>query len=167
MSLQKPWIAAFIGLGSNLDNPVQHINTAQQAIAELPEVEAIAFSPLYTSTPVGPQDQPDYINAVMQINTRLTAMQLLTKLQQIENQHGRIRTERWGARTLDLDVLLFDQKTIDQPELKIPHPEMPNRAFVLYPLADIAGGDLQIPGYGVLRDLLASCPPLGLQRIYP
>lgn len=165
MSLLAPWNEAFIGLGSNLDNPVQHVNNARLAIAELADVEEIAFSPLYSSQPVGPLDQPDYINAVMRINTRLSAQALLSQLQQIENAHGRVRSVRWGARTLDLDVLLYDQETIHEPNLIVPHIEMPNRAFVLYPLADIAGGDILVPGYGRLSKLLAACPPAGLQRL--
>jgi 2-amino-4-hydroxy-6-hydroxymethyldihydropteridine diphosphokinase len=90
---------------------------------------------------------------------------LLKQLQGIENAHGRVRSVRWGARTLDLDILLYDQQTIDQPDLIVPHPEMPNRAFVLYPLADVAGRDLPIPGNGRLADLLAACPAEGLERM--
>jgi 2-amino-4-hydroxy-6-hydroxymethyldihydropteridine diphosphokinase len=166
MTLSKPsWVEAYIGLGSNLDDPVRNINSARQAIAESSDIEEIAFSPLYSSLPVGPQDQPDYVNAVMRIKTRLPALELLKQLQGIENAHGRVRSVRWGARTLDLDVLLYDQQSIDLPDLIVPHPEMPNRAFVLYPLADVASSELPIPGKGRLAELLAACPAEGLRRI--
>jgi len=165
MSLFAYWIEVFIGLGSNLGNPVHQLTSARQDIAGLTEVEEIAFSPLYSSSPVGPQDQPDYVNAVMKIRTRLSAQALLNLLQQIENAHGRVRTQRWGARTLDLDILLYDQQLINEPNLIVPHPEMLKRAFVLYPLADIAGSNLHIVGRGCLADLLAGCSAEGLQRL--
>jgi 2-amino-4-hydroxy-6-hydroxymethyldihydropteridine diphosphokinase len=165
MSLPVTPVDAFIGLGSNLDNPVQQILSAQQAIARLPGVEEIACSPLYGSSPVGPQQQPDYINAVMAVRTGLTAQELLAELQQIENAHGRVRTLRWGARTLDLDVLLYGQQIINDSNLVVPHVEIANRAFVLYPLADIVSPDFYIPGHGKLSDLLAGCPPQEIQRL--
>lgn len=165
MTRLKPWFEAYIGLGSNLGEPILNIGSARRAIASLPDVEEIAFSPLYSSRPVGPQDQPDYVNAVMHIKTQLSASDLLKQLQRIENEHGRVRSVRWGARTLDLDVLLYDRQIINQPDLIVPHPEMPNRAFVLYPLADVANGDLTIPGNGRLAELLAACPADGLKRM--
>ncbi|MGZ5000716.1 MAG: 2-amino-4-hydroxy-6-hydroxymethyldihydropteridine diphosphokinase [Methylomonas sp.] len=167
MNRLKPWIEAYIGLGSNLGDPILNIGSARRTIANLADIEEIAFSPLYGSHPVGPQDQPDYVNAVMHIKTRLAADDLLKQLQQIENAHGRVRSVRWGARTLDLDVLLYDQQIINEPHLVVPHPEMPNRAFVLYPLSDIAGADLTIPGNGRLAELLAACPADGLKRMTP
>jgi len=165
MSLLKPGIDAFIGLGSNLGNPLEHIHNARLAISTLPEVEEIDFSPLYISSPVGPQDQPDYVNAVMHIKTSLSAANLLRELQHIENSHGRERLVHWGARTLDLDILLYNQQTISEPNLQIPHPELPKRAFVLYPLADIADLELAVPGLGRLSELLAACPAEGLFRL--
>ncbi len=161
----KQRIEAFIGLGSNLDNPEQHIKNARQAITELSDIQIIACSPLYRSKPIGPSDQPDYINAVMRIKTCLSAMDLLTELQKIENAHGRVRTIRWGARTLDLDILLYGEQTINEANLIVPHIEIPNRAFVLYPLADIADPDLQIPGHGQLSQLLTACPLAGIEKI--
>jgi len=158
-------VEAYIGLGSNLDNPVDQVNQARAAIAALPEVAEIGFSPLYRSLPVGPQDQPDYINAVMRVVTELAPLALLRQLQQIENQHGRLRLVRWGARTLDLDVLLYGQQAIDEPDLIVPHPELARRAFVLYPLADVAGADLVVPGLGLLSQLLAACPADGLRKL--
>ncbi|QWF70781.1 2-amino-4-hydroxy-6-hydroxymethyldihydropteridine diphosphokinase [Methylomonas paludis] len=166
MSLPTSYLPAFIGLGSNLENPLQQVNQARLDIAQLPDVVEIAFSPLYQSQPVGPQDQPDYINAVMHIGTRLPALDLLRQLQQIENAHGRLRSVRWGARTLDLDILLYADQIIDLPDLQVPHPELVNRAFVLYPLADIAGTELLVPGKGSLQQLLASGPSAeGMQRL--
>lgn len=158
-------VEAFIGLGSNLNDPVQQIADARQAIAAIPGIEEKAFSALYRSQPVGPQDQPDYINAVMLIQTRLVAEDLLAALQGIENRQGRVRGVRWGARTLDLDILLYGQEHIDTENLTIPHREMAHRAFVLYPLHDVVVDDLNIPGLGRLSQLLANCPADGLTRL--
>lgn len=138
MKLSLKWVDAYIGLGSNLDNPIDHVMSASREISAVDAIEQIAISPLYRSSPVGPQDQPDYVNAVMHIKTCLQPMDLLRACQNIENNHGRERLVRWGARTLDLDILLYDDRTIDLPGLSVPHPELANRAFVLYPLADIA-----------------------------
>ncbi|NOV32092.1 2-amino-4-hydroxy-6-hydroxymethyldihydropteridine diphosphokinase [Methylomonas sp. ZR1] len=165
MTLAKSAVEAYVGFGSNLEDSVDHVNRARQEIAALPGVVEIAFSPLYRSLPVGPQDQPDYVNAVLRISTELEPLVLLRQLQKIENQHGRLRNVRWGARTLDLDVLLYAQQRINEPDLIVPHPELPKRAFVLYPLADVASSDLQIPGLDSLSQLLAACPPDGLREI--
>ncbi len=156
----------YIGLGSNLEKPVDQIISARSAIKHLQDVQEIAFSSLYRSPPMGPKDQPDYINAVMAINTTLEPLDLLRKLQQIENQHGRVRKDqRWAARTLDLDILLYSNQQIDHPDLKVPHYGMADRAFVLYPLHEIAP-ELDIPGVGKLTDLLMKVPPDGLEKIY-
>jgi 2-amino-4-hydroxy-6-hydroxymethyldihydropteridine pyrophosphokinase len=165
MTLAKSAVEAYIGLGSNLEDSIDHVNRARLEIAALPGVIEIAFSPLYRSTPVGPQDQPDYVNAALRISTELEPLALLRQLQQIENQHGRLRSVRWGARTLDLDVLLYAQEIINEPDLIVPHPELYRRAFVLYPLADVASNDLPIPGLDSLSQLLAACPPDGLWKI--
>lgn len=165
MNETPPWVEAFIGLGSNLDDPRQQLLSAVEHIAALPEVENAALSPLYGSQPVGPQDQPDYLNAVLHIRTCLQPLPLLRALQAIENAHHRLRTQRWGARTLDLDILLYGTETIDQPDLHVPHPEMTRRAFVLYPLADIADASLSVPGVGTLGELLAACPREGIWRL--
>ena len=156
---------AYIGLGSNLCDPVHQITTARAAIERLPAVENIAFSSLYCSPPMGPADQPSYVNAVMGVRTGLTAKALLEKLQQIEAAQGRVRTgERWGPRTLDLDLLLFGEEQIETDDLTVPHVGIAERAFVLYPLAEITP-DLVIPGQGNLSDLVEQCPLNGLQRI--
>lgn len=161
----SPAILSYIGLGSNLANPVQQIESARLAIKQLPGVSEQAFSGLYRSKPMGPQDQPDYVNAVMAIATRLTSLELLRALQAIEAQQGRIRYgERWGPRTLDLDILLYGEQQIATEDLIVPHPGIAVREFVLYPLREIAP-DLTIPGLGRLSALLEHCPANGLQRI--
>ncbi|WAR45136.1 2-amino-4-hydroxy-6-hydroxymethyldihydropteridine diphosphokinase [Methylomonas rapida] len=167
MNTSNNWIEAYIGLGSNLDNPVEQVRSAARELAASADIEKQALSPLYTSHPVGPQDQPDYVNAVMRILTRLAPLELLKQCQHIENQHGRVRLVRWGARTLDLDILLYGDQRITLPDLVIPHPELTRRAFVLYPLADIAPANLSIAGQGSLASLLTACPAEGLHRIVP
>jgi 2-amino-4-hydroxy-6-hydroxymethyldihydropteridine diphosphokinase len=158
-------VEVYIGLGSNLAEPVAQLAQARQAVAQLPHVRELAFSHLYRSPPMGPQDQPDYVNAAMRIATTLPALDLLHQLQAIENQQGRVRERRWGARTLDLDLLLYGDRRIDLPDLIVPHPGIAERAFVLYPLADIAPADLSIPGFGTLTDCLSACPLAGLTRL--
>lgn len=165
MNLSRSWHQAYIGLGSNLDDPLRQVRTAALEISALPDVRDPKLSPIYSSHPVGPQDQPDYINAVMHVRTPLSPLDLLGQLQAIENQHGRRRSTRWGARTLDLDLLLYDDLILNAPDLIVPHAELANRAFVLYPLSDIAPADLPIPGKGKLTDLLAKCDAGGIQRI--
>lgn len=158
-------ISAFIGLGSNLATPSQQITEARTAIASTAGIHELAFSSLYQSAPMGPQDQPDYVNAVMAIVTNLSPLALLKTLQDIEHEHGRVRTgERWGARTLDLDLLLYGDQQIQLPDLTVPHVGIADREFVLYPLYEIAS-DLTVPGKGSLSDLVANCPLRGLQRL--
>ncbi len=159
------WVAAYIGLGSNLANPSQQIKTAYDAITQLANVRAIALSSLYHSPPMGPQNQPDYVNAVMAVVTSLAPIDLLRCLQQIENNQGRVRkAERWGARTVDLDLLVYGDQMIDLPDLAVPHRGLAERAFVLYPLHEIAP-QLLIPGKGDVASLLAECPINGLRRL--
>jgi 2-amino-4-hydroxy-6-hydroxymethyldihydropteridine diphosphokinase len=149
-------IAAFIGLGSNLKNPVVQVNAAIAELKALPETALHSFSSLYQSSPMGGMDQPDYVNAVARVDTRLEPHKLLVELQAIETTHGRVREERWGARTLDLDLLLYGSITIDTPDLIVPHPGVGEREFVLYPLYEIAP-DLEIPGLGALSVLVNTC----------
>lgn len=158
-------IQAYIGLGSNLNNPISQIKEAMQSIAQIPEIRDFICSPLYLSKPVGPQDQPDFVNAVMLVSTNLSAQNLLFELQKIENIHGRLRLLRWGARTLDLDILIYGKEIINTPNLIIPHPELANRSFVLYPLADIVNVDFEIPVFGKLIDLIKTCPADDLLKI--
>lgn len=158
-------VIAYIGLGSNLDDPIRQIGSARAACAALPGVAERAFSSLYRSSPMGPQDQPDYINAVMAVASELAAPDLLHQLQRIEREHGRIRThQRWSARTLDLDLLIYGEQHIDTDELTVPHPGLAVRAFVLYPLLEIAP-DLAVPGLGRIDELVLNCPLDGLQRL--
>jgi 2-amino-4-hydroxy-6-hydroxymethyldihydropteridine diphosphokinase len=165
MSDSENWVEAYIGLGSNLEDPLQQVVSAAVEIEGLASVKNSTLSPLYSSQPVGPQDQPDYINAVMRIKTCLNPINLLKQLQAIEHKHGRMRSVRWGARTLDIDILLYDKQIINLADLIVPHPELTRRAFVLYPLADIAPPDLWIPEIGLLSDLLAASPSQDLHRI--
>jgi 2-amino-4-hydroxy-6-hydroxymethyldihydropteridine diphosphokinase len=158
-------LTAFIGLGSNLESPIAQIKSARMAICTLNNVKELAFSSLYASTPMGPQDQPDYVNAVMTVITSLSPLDLLHALQAIELEHGRVRgVQRWSARTIDLDLLLYGDQQIDTPELTVPHKGIAERAFVLYPLSECAP-DLIIPGKGKLSDLLTHCPLAGLRRL--
>jgi 2-amino-4-hydroxy-6-hydroxymethyldihydropteridine diphosphokinase len=158
-------ITAFIGLGSNLESPIAQLKSARLAINALDNVQELAFSNLYASSPMGPQDQPDYVNAVMSVATSLSPLELLHALQAIELEHGRVRgVQRWGARTLDLDLLLYGDQQIDTPELTVPHKGIAERAFVLVPLSD-CDADLVIPGKGKLSDLLTNCPPAGLRKL--
>ncbi len=129
---------AYIGLGSNLQNPRLQIRSALHALEHTPQSEDIMCSPWYSSTAIGPGTQPDYINAVVSLQTTLTPLALLEHLQTIENLHGRQRDIRWGARTLDLDLLLYDDICMDTKTLQLPHPEILHRNFVIYPLMDLA-----------------------------
>lgn len=129
----------YIALGSNLANPLHQVQSALNALAELPQTTLIATSSLYRTPPLGPQDQPDYLNAVVALDTDLSAENLLDHTQKIELEHGRVRKdERWGPRTLDLDILLFGDEIINTERLTVPHYDMKNRQFMLYPLAEIA-----------------------------
>jgi len=158
-------VIAYIGLGSNLTTPEAQIKAARQAVNELDNVQEHAFSSLYRSPPMGPQDQPDYVNAVMAVKTDLSAMALLRCLQKIELDQGRVRKdERWGARTLDLDIILYGEQIIDLPDLIVPHYGLAERAFVLYPLQEIAPA-IQVPGKGEIADLVSLCPLDGLEKI--
>jgi 2-amino-4-hydroxy-6-hydroxymethyldihydropteridine diphosphokinase len=158
-------ITAYIGLGSNLANPAEQIKSARNAITQIAGVRELGFSSLYHSPPMGPQDQPDYVNAVMCVATGLAPMDLLRCLQRIENDQGRVRkAERWGARTLDLDMLIYGDQVIELPDLVVPHPGLAERAFVLYPLHEIAP-QLLVPGKGNIAELLAQCPMNGLKRL--
>ncbi len=132
------------------------------------DIEGIAVkavSSYYQSSPVGPDGQEDYINAVVLIETELPAEQLLEILQAIENSQGRVRAERWGARTIDLDILLYGDQIIDSQRLTVPHREMANRNFVLLPLMEITSEEFQVPGQGALLDLLAQCPDNAIEKL--
>lgn len=140
----------YIALGSNLNNPLEQLKQAVEILKSF----AVNFeiSPFYGSKPVGPQDQPDYVNAVAKFDTELSAEALLDKLQSIENQQGRVRIRRWGERTLDLDILLYGNEQIHTDRLTIPHIEMKNREFVIVPLFDLSP-DLVLPTEEKLADI--------------
>lgn len=158
-------VTAYVALGSNLDNPLEQIVRAFSELNRLPVSRCVKQSRLYRSAPMGPADQPDYINAVAELETELEPEALLSALQAIEAAHGRRREgERWGPRTLDLDILLYGDRCIELPELRVPHPGLAERAFVLYPLNEIAG-DIEIPRLGPLNKLLKNCSPEGLEPV--
>jgi 2-amino-4-hydroxy-6-hydroxymethyldihydropteridine diphosphokinase len=144
---------AYIGLGSNLDDPQSQLKKAIIAMEMVSSTSVVKTSSFYRSKPVGPQDQPDYVNAVVELDTELSASVLLDYLQAIENEQGRERKIKWGARTLDLDILLFGDEIINNNRLQIPHVEMRNRGFVLLPLNEIFP-DCMIPGVGAVSSLL-------------
>jgi 2-amino-4-hydroxy-6-hydroxymethyldihydropteridine diphosphokinase len=155
----------YIGLGSNLATPLEQLRSALAALAALPHTRLIAQSSFYASDPLGPADQPRYVNAVAALDTELSPLALLDALQRIELEQGRTRkAERWGPRTLDLDILLFGERQLDEPRLTVPHYHMHARAFVLYPLAEIAP-TLQLPDGRALKELLDTCPFVGLERL--
>ena len=155
----------YIGLGSNLEFPKNQVLSARSEIAGLDNVEEKSFSGLYESEPMGPAGQPKYINAAMGVHTSLTPLELLQALQEIESKHGRVRgPQRWTARTLDLDILLYGDLKLTSGKLTIPHPGLPERAFVLYPLHECDPG-LFIPGKGKLSELIELCPSSGLRRL--
>ncbi|MDD1509602.1 2-amino-4-hydroxy-6-hydroxymethyldihydropteridine diphosphokinase [Pseudomonas sp. CNPSo 3701] len=155
----------YIGLGSNLAEPTEQLRQALVALEQLPDTRLAAVSSFYVSDSLLP-GQPRYTNAVAALETGLEPLQLLDALQAIELDQGRERHERWGPRTLDLDILLFGQRLIDEPRLRVPHYHMHARAFVLYPLAELADG-LQLPDGRHLSELLAACPFEGLERLQP
>ncbi|EXF95324.1 2-amino-4-hydroxy-6-hydroxymethyldihydropteridine pyrophosphokinase [Pseudomonas fluorescens HK44] len=154
----------YIGMGSNLAAPAEQLRSAVEALAQLPKTALVGVSSFYQSDSLLP-GQPRYTNAVAALDSTLTPLELLDALQAIEIDQGRERHERWGPRTLDLDILLFGDRLIDEPRLTVPHYHMQARAFVLYPLAELAPADLQLADGRHLRELLAECPFVGLERL--
>lgn len=149
-------VTAYIGLGANLHDPVAQVNSALTELDRIPSTRVVARSSLYTTAPIGNVDQPDFINAVAQVDTMLAPRALLHALLDIEKRHGRARSFRNAARTLDLDLLLYGAANFDEADLALPHPRMTERAFVLLPLTEIAP-HLTIPGHGRAADWLAAC----------
>ncbi|MBL5838139.1 2-amino-4-hydroxy-6-hydroxymethyldihydropteridine diphosphokinase [Enterobacter asburiae] len=145
---------AYIAIGSNLASPLKQVNAAVQALGEIPQSKIVAVSSFYRTPPLGPQDQPDYLNAAVVLETALDAETLLDNTQRIELQQGRVRKEeRWGPRTLDLDIMLFGHETISTERLTVPHYDMKNRGFMLWPLFEVAP-DLIFPDGIPLRTIL-------------
>ncbi len=158
-------IEAFIGIGSNLDDPIAQVRSAITALTAIPQTRMAAHSQLYRNPPMGPIDQPDYVNAVAALTTALSAEALLAQLQRIEAEAGRTRNGvRWGPRPLDLDLLIYGDQRIQTDQLSVPHPGIPDRAFVLYPLAEIAP-QLLVPGMGAVSTLLAAIDDNGLKAV--
>ena len=155
----------FVALGSNLDDPVLHVQRALREIDELPETALVKISALYETAPEGLEDQPPFVNAVAQVATTLSPHDVLARLHAIEVQHGRLRNSanevRNGPRTLDLDILIFDELQISERGLTLPHPRMHERAFVLVPLVEIAP-DGVVPGKGIAKDFLAALDKAGV-----
>ncbi len=162
MSTGNEQVCAYIALGSNLSNPVLQITRAFVALDSIPGTRCVLKSSLYSSRAMGEIEQPDYINAVAALETRLSPRDLLRCLQDIENRQGRVREKvRWGPRTLDLDILIYADWQHHDPVLILPHPGLSQRNFVLFPLFEIAP-DITVPGLGSLRELVEKTPTNGL-----
>jgi 2-amino-4-hydroxy-6-hydroxymethyldihydropteridine diphosphokinase len=155
---------AYVGLGSNLDEPRAQVSRAFEELARLPRTRLSARSSLYRSAPLGYAAQPEFINAVAAVDTELGASELLHQMQALEARHGRTRSFANAPRTLDLDLLLFGDQRIDAPGLIVPHPRMHERAFVLRPLAEIEP-QASIPGHGSAMACLAGCADQKVERI--
>ena len=157
-------VRVHIGMGGNLADSLCHLVTALDELAALAPSGCIERSALYRTAPMGPAGQPDYLNAAVRLETDLRPLELLDALQTIEGAHGRVRSERWGPRTLDLDLLTYGSRRIVHPRLRVPHPGLAERMFVVRPLLDL-GPDEVVPGVGALRDLARSCPPWTMERV--
>lgn len=156
--------SVFVGLGANLGDAPATLKSAVQALRQLPQSRVTALSSLYRSRPLGPPGQPDYFNAAASLDTSLTPHALLAALQAIENTHGRVREQRWAARTLDLDLLLYGQDIITTTDLILPHPELTKRNFVVIPLLELQA-DLQLPDAVLLASLPAANDHSGLDVV--
>lgn len=159
-------VRAFVGLGGNLGDPVATLRQAIRELDGLPGTRMLRASRLYRSAAWGVADQPDFINAAALLETQLDPRALLDALLQLERSHGRERDagNRWGPRTLDLDLLLYGDAVIDEPGLRVPHPHLHERAFALLPLAELAP-DTMVPGQGVVHELLATIEIAGVEVI--
>jgi 2-amino-4-hydroxy-6-hydroxymethyldihydropteridine diphosphokinase len=157
-------VRAYVGLGSNLDDPGAQLRAALSSLANLPRTRLSRASRLYRTPPWGRLDQPEFVNAVAELETELTPQELLAALQQIERSAGRERVERWGPRVLDLDLLLHGQRQLDLPGLHLPHPHLHERAFVLMPLVELVP-DVVVPGRGRVADLLAAVDCRGIEAL--
>lgn len=160
------WVRAFVAFGANLGDPASAFAEARERIAALPGTRVVCCSSLYQTTPVGVSDQPDYTNAVIEVETRLGAAELLAALLDIERQGGRTRVAHYAPRVVDLDLLLYDEDIIRAPGLEVPHPRMHRRAFVLVPLAEIAP-EVSIPGRGRVTALLPRVADQAVHRLSP
>ena len=158
-------VRAYIGLGSNLNDPVAQVLDAVEELGMIPDTILVNRSSLYSGKPMGPADQPDYVNAVVSLDTLLSPEELLRSLISIEDLQGRSRdTEQWGPRIIDLDLLLYGNSIIDTETLTVPHPGMHERDFVIIPLEEIAG-NVKIPGRGFLYSLINQCESHSLKKL--
>lgn len=144
---------AYVGLGSNIEQPYLQIQTAIMSLHALPGISVLNDSGYFKSKPMGPKDQPDYVNAVVAIETTMTADELLQQCQQIEQQQGRIRSRRWGERSIDLDILLYADQQIQTDDLTVPHPGICLRDFVFLPLLKL-DPEIKVPGRGLLKTVI-------------
>jgi 2-amino-4-hydroxy-6-hydroxymethyldihydropteridine diphosphokinase len=158
------WVPAYIGVGSNLGDSRARVLAACEALGTLPRTRLVARSRLYRTRPFGPVQQGDFVNAVAGLLTQLTTTELLAGIRELETAAGRVRAERWGPRTLDLDILVHGTGRIETPELTVPHPGIPQRGFVLAPLADIAP-TLEVPGMGRVEVLLRALADDGIEEV--
>ncbi len=157
------WLPAYVALGSNLDEPELQVQRALESLRAIPRTQRVAHSRLYASQPMGPQDQPEFVNAAAGLLTQLSARDLLLELKRIEREMGRAPPPvRWGPRRIDLDLLVYDNLQMAQPDLTLPHPGIHERNFVLYPLAEIAPA-LMIPGRGLVGELAQRLGSQGLK----
>jgi 2-amino-4-hydroxy-6-hydroxymethyldihydropteridine diphosphokinase len=160
-------VIAYVGLGANLGDPEGQLREALSRLNDAPEVEVTRVSAFYRTPPLGPPDQPWYVNAAARLRTRLGPDELLGLLQQVETALGRVRGERWGPRRLDLDLLLYNGEVIFAPDLVVPHPEMHRRGFVLVPLAEIAPQAWHPVLHQSAGDLLAQLDPADRAAVHP
>jgi len=162
LAARATWFPAYVALGSNLDGPATQIERAFTALSELSACKLIARSRLYRTQPLGPQDQPEFVNAAAGLLTTLTPRELLVALKDLERVLGRdVPVVRWGPRRIDLDLLMHADAQISESDLVVPHRGLPERNFVLYPLSDIAP-DLRVPGHGRVSQLAARVGAAGL-----
>lgn len=160
-------VRAYVGIGSNWDDPHSQVLRTIAELDDIPSSCCVRCSALYRSRPMGPADQPDFINAVAAVDTSLPPRRLLERLHDLETRHGRVRNGRpWGPRTLDLDLLIYGDIRIADDVLTVPHPGLLQRDFVLHPLYEIAP-DLDLPGHGPIARYLATCASHGLERLGP
>ena len=157
-------VIAAVGVGSNLEGPAAQVTSGLRALGELPETRLLRQSALYATPPMGPPDQPDYVNAVALIATRLRPLALLDALQAIEQAHYRVRERHWGPRTLDLDLISYGDLVLAHPRLVLPHPGIAERAFVVIPLLEIAP-ELRLPGLPTLASLAAALAAHPIRRM--
>ena len=165
MSDRSRWYPAYIGIGSNLQGPAKQIENAMESLANLPRTRLVSVSSKYRSAPYGGVEQPDFVNAVAAVLTRLSPLELLAALQDIEMRQGRERSgTRWGPRVIDLDLLVYSDQKVDEPGLMVPHPGIGERNFVLLPLGEIAP-ELVVPGLGRVAGIPVNMEEPSVSRI--